>query len=73
MLAYVSQPYAEAMDMRPDVSCIIFAASSREQTGNIFTFEHFEELNLISETCKDMEIGTNMMIIKFLHHSLVNK
>ena len=57
VLAYMSQPYAKAMDMRPAVSYILFAASSREQTGNIFTSENFEELNLISETCNDMEIG----------------
>ena len=48
MLAYKSQPYAEDMAMRPAVSCIPYATSSREKTGNIITFTNFEEGNLLS-------------------------
>ena len=40
-LAYTSQPYAEAMDMRLTVSYIPCAASSKEQTGDIITFAQF--------------------------------
>ena len=43
-----SQPYAEAMDMRPDVSYKKFATSSREKKGNIIKFTQFEEGNLSS-------------------------
>ena len=56
-LAYTSHPYAEAMDMRPDVSYIPYDTSSRERTGNIITFTHFEEGNLLSETHDDTESG----------------
>ena len=42
-LSYTSQPYSEAMDMQPGVSYITYATSSREKTGNIITFTHFEE------------------------------
>ena len=52
---YTSQPYSEAMDMRPEVSYIPYAASSKEQTGDIITFAHFEEGDLLSETCNDAE------------------
>ena len=45
-LAYTSRPYSEALDMRPVVSYISYATSSREQTVNIIIFAHFEEANL---------------------------
>ena len=37
-LAYTSQPYSEAMDMRPSVTYTPCATSSRKQTGDIITF-----------------------------------
>ena len=40
-LAYTSQPYSEAMVMRPTVTYTPCAMSSREQTGNIITFAQF--------------------------------
>ena len=56
-LAYSSQPYSEAMVMRPEVMYIPCAASSREKTGNIITFAQFEERNILSKTCNDAESG----------------
>ena len=49
-LEYMSHPYTEAMDMRPDVSYTPYATYSREQTGDIIAFTQFEEGNLLSET-----------------------
>ena len=37
-LAYMSQPYSEAMAMRPAVTYTPYGTSSREQTGDIITF-----------------------------------
>ena len=37
-LEYTSQPYEEAMDVRPDVSYTPYYASTREKTGNLITF-----------------------------------
>ena len=54
-LSYMSQPYAEAMAMRPTVTYTPYAKSSKEQTGNVITFAQFEEGNLISETRNDTE------------------
>ena len=45
-LAYTSQPYPEAMAMRPAVTYTPCATSSREKTGDIITFTHFEEVNI---------------------------
>ena len=56
-LAYTSQPYSEAMAMRPAVSYTHYDTSPREQTGNIITFAQFEEGNLLSETRDDVERG----------------
>ena len=53
----MSQPYAGAMYVRPAVSFMLCDTSSREQTGEIITFTHFEERNLSSETCDDSESG----------------
>ena len=50
MLAYMSQPYAEAMTMRPAVSYTPYATSSMKQTGDITTFVQFEEGNILDET-----------------------
>ena len=56
-LAYTSQPYSEAMDMRTDVAYAPCATSSRVKTGYIITFTQFEEGNTLSETCNDAESG----------------
>ena len=56
-LSYSSQPYAEAMAMRPAVTYTPYATSSKEKTGDVITFPQFEEGNLISETCNDTESG----------------
>ena len=45
-LKYTSKPYLEEMAMRPTVTYIPCAASSREQTGNTITFAQFEEGNI---------------------------
>ena len=45
------------MDMHPDVSYIACATSSKEKTGDIITFTHFEEGNLLSETRNNAESG----------------
>ena len=56
-LEYASQPYSEAMATCPSVKYTPYATSSEEKTGDIITFAHFEEGNLISETCDDGESG----------------
>ena len=43
------------MAMHPDVSYIPCDTSSKEQTGNIITFTHFEEGDLLSETRDNAE------------------
>ena len=53
----MSQPYAEAMDMRPAVLYIPYDTSPKEKTGDIITFTQFEERNLLSETRNDTESG----------------
>ena len=53
----MSQTYEEAMSMRLAVSCIPFATSSREQTGDIITLAQFEEGDLLSENSYDTESG----------------
>ena len=45
-LSYTSQPYSEAMTMRPAVTYTPYAASSKEQTGDVITFAQFEEGNI---------------------------
>ena len=46
-LAYTSQPYSEAIVMRPDVTYTPCATSLRKKTGNIIiTFTQFEEDNI---------------------------
>ena len=46
VLAYTSQAYSEAMAMGMAVSYTPYARSSREKTGYVITFTHFEEDNL---------------------------
>ena len=43
--------------MRPSVTYAHYDTSSKEQTGNIITFEKFEEGSLLSETRDDAESG----------------
>ena len=52
------------MAMRTNVSYTHYATYSREKTGNIVLFAHFEEVgllsenrNLLSETCDNTERG----------------
>ena len=54
-LSYTSQPYAEAMAMRPTVTYTLYATSSKEKTGDVITFAQFEEGDLITETRNDTE------------------
>ena len=54
-LAYASQPYSEAMAMRPAVAYTPCATSSKEKTGNVITFAQFEEGNILTETCNNSE------------------
>ena len=54
-LAYMSQPYTGAIAMHPALSYIPCATSSKKQTGYGIMFAHFEEGNLVSETCNDVE------------------
>ena len=56
-LSYTSRPYAEAMEMRPEVTYSPYATSSKKQTGDVITFAQFEEGNLWSETRNDTESG----------------
>ena len=56
-LAYTSQPYSESMAMRPAVTYTPYGTSSREQTGDIITFAHFEEGNILTKTRNDAESG----------------
>ena len=53
-LSYTSRPYSEAMAMRPAVTYTPYATSSKEQT---VTFAQFEEENIFTETCNDVESG----------------
>ena len=54
-LEYTSQPYSEAMAMRPEVTYTPYAMSSKEQTGNAITFAQFKEGNILTETRNDAE------------------
>ena len=54
-LAYTSRPYSEVMAMRPAVTYTPYATSSKEKTGDVITFEQFEEGNILTETRNDAE------------------
>ena len=56
-LSYTSRPYAESVAMRPEVTYTPYATSSKEETGDVITFEKFEEGDLLSETRNDIESG----------------
>ena len=60
-LAYTSQPHLEAMTLRPYVTYTPCVTSSREKTGNIITFTHFEEGSLLSENCEDAVINDKIV------------
>ena len=54
-LSYTSQPYAEAMEMRPTVTYTPYATSSKEKNSDILTFAQFEEGDILTETHNDTE------------------
>ena len=56
-LAYMSQPYAEAMAMPTGMSYIPCATYSRGKTCGIITFKPFEERNSLSEILDDAKSG----------------
>ena len=56
-LEYTSRPYSEAMAMRPTGTYTSCATPLREQTGNIITFTHFEEGNILTNTHNGAESG----------------
>ena len=45
------------MAMLPAVIYTLYSKSSREQTGDVITFAHFEEGNILTETSNDAESG----------------
>ena len=53
----MSQPYSEAMAIRPSVTYTPYATSSKEQTGDVITSAQFEEGNILTETRNDAESG----------------
>ena len=53
----MSQPYSEAMAMRPEVTYTPYATSLREQNGDVITLTQFEEGKILNETCNDAESG----------------
>ena len=56
-LAYTSQPYSEAMALRPAVTYTLYATSLKEKTGDVITFAHFEEGNILTKTLNNAESG----------------
>ena len=56
-LAYTSQPYSEAMSVCTSITYTHCVTSSKEQTGDIIMFAHFEEGKLLSETREDLGNG----------------
>ena len=55
--AYTSRPYSESMAMRPAVTYTPYMTFLIEQTGDVITFAQFEEGNICTETCNDIESG----------------
>ena len=43
--------------MRPEVTYTTYGTSPREKTGDIITFAHFEEGNILTKTNNDAESG----------------
>ena len=56
-LAHKSQPYSEAMAMRPAGTYTPCATSLRKQNGNIVIFARFEEGNILTKNRNDAESG----------------
>ena len=56
-LAYTSQPYSEAMEMRPDMTYTPCATSSRGKTDNIIISAQFEEGNILAKSRNDAKSG----------------
>ena len=56
-LSYTSQPYLEAMAIRPAVTYTPYATSSKEKTGHVITFAQFEEGDVLTETRNGTESG----------------
>ena len=57
MLSYTSRTYSEAIVMRPAVTYNPYATSSKEKTGDVITFTHFEEGNILTETLNNAKSG----------------
>ena len=45
------------MAMRPEVKYTPYATYSKEQTGEVITFAHFEEGNILTKTRNNAESG----------------
>ena len=58
-LSYTSRPYSEAMAMCQTVTYTPYATSLKEKTGNVITFAHFEEEDLISELITIQKVMTS--------------
>ena len=56
-LSYRSQPYSEAMAMRPAVTYTPCVTSSKGKNGDVITFVQFEERNILTETRNDAKSG----------------
>ena len=56
-LAYTSQPYSEAMAIRPAVTYTPYATSLKEHNYDVITFAQFDEGNVLTKTPNDAEIG----------------
>ena len=57
-LAYTSHPYSDALAIQTEVSYILYATSSHEQTGNIITFAQSEEGTLVENECNTEEYAS---------------
>ena len=72
-LAYTSQPYSEAMAMRPSATYTLCATSPREQTGDIITFKFFEERIFYLKLVTMQKTVRNPTTIQSCHQCLVKK
>ena len=73
VLAYRSQPYSEAISMRPSVIYIPYAISSKEKTDNIITFAHLKRGVYYLKIVMMWKAVTNQMTIQLCHHYLAKK
>ena len=58
-LSYMSRPYAKAMVMCPSVTYTLYDTFLREKTGDVITFAHFEEGNILTELVTMQKAVTN--------------